>query len=229
MPTNAQCKKFIAEIAPIIQKVAKERGYKVCSPVIAQACVESRYGDSVLGAKYHNYFGMKCGKNWKGASVNLSTKEEYTVGALTTIKDNFRVYNNMADGVRGYFDFISSTRYSNLKSAITPKQYLEMIKADGYATSSTYVNTNMNCIRKWDLDKYDTEKVSSNPVTLWKTGSKGEEVKYIQSCLVKHGFDIKQDGIFGTWTTKAVKEFQKKRGIKVDGIVGPITLGELSK
>lgn len=228
MPNNAQCKKFIAEIAPLIQKEAKVRGYKVCSPIIAQACIESRYGDSTLGSKYHNYFGMKCGKNWEGASVNLSTKEEYTVGTLTTIKDNFRVYNNMNDGVEGYFDFISSTRYSNLKSAITPKQYLEMIKADGYATSSTYVNTNMNCITKWNLDKYDTIPDSAEK-TIWKYGDKGEDVRYIQQCLVKHGADIKADGIFGTWTQKAVKEFQKKRKLKVDGIVGPITLGELSK
>ena len=228
MASNAQCKKFIAEIAPIIQSVAKERGYNICSPVIAQACIESAYGTSSLGYKYHNYFGMKCGKNWKGASVNLSTKEEYTVGTLTTIKDNFRVYNNMPDGIRGYFDFISSTRYANLKSAITPKQYLERIKADGYATSSTYVNTNMNCINKWELTRYDTisDEVSK---TIWKYGDKGEDVKYIQQCLVKHGANIKADGVFGTWTQQAVKDFQKKRKLKVDGIVGPITLGELTK
>lgn len=228
MPTNTECKDFIKQIALIIQQEAKIRGYKVCSPIIAQACIESAYGKSKLAAKYYNYFGMKCGKSWKGKSVNLSTREEYSPGTLTTIKDNFRVYDNMNDGVKGYFDFISSTRYSNLKTAITPKQYLEMIKADGYATSSTYVNTNMNCITKWNLDKYDT---ISNDIqkTIWKRGDKGDDVKYIQERLVKHGANIRIDGDFGLKTESAVKDFQKKKKLKVDGIVGPNTIKELSK
>lgn len=153
--TSAAAKAFIKDIAPLIQQEARLRGYKVCSPIIAQALCESAAGTSSLGYKYHNYFGMKCGSSWKGKSVNLSTKEEYTVGTLTNIKANFRVYDTMADGVKGYFDFISTKRYSNLKTAITPYQYLELIKADGYATSSSYVSTNMSLIKKFGLDKYD--------------------------------------------------------------------------
>lgn len=152
----SQVKQFVQQIAPIIKAEAKKRGYKVCSPIIAQAIVESKYGQSGL-AKYHNYFGLKCGSAWKGKSVNMKTKEEYTVGTLTSIRDNFRVYDSMEEGVKGYFDFISTKRYANLKSASTPKEYLERIKADGYATSSTYVNTNMNCINKYDLTKWDND------------------------------------------------------------------------
>lgn len=150
----------------MIQTEASKRGYKVASPIIAQACIESAFGTSSLGYKYHNYFGMKCGSSWNGKSVNLKTKEEYKVGVLTTIKDNFRVFDNMADGVAGYFDFINTKRYANLKDARTPKEYLETIKADGYATSSTYVQTNMNCIEKYGLTKYDnfTGK-PSKPIT----------------------------------------------------------------
>ena len=155
MATQAQVKSFIQTIAPIIQKYAKQYGYKVASPIIAQACSESAYGTSSLGAKYHNYFGMKCGSSWKGASVNLATKEEYKAGTLTTIRDNFRVYANMDEGVKGYFDFISTKRYENLKTATTPQQYLELIKADGYATSSTYVKTNIAVVDKYNLVQYD--------------------------------------------------------------------------
>ena len=157
MASAQQCKAFINEIAPIIQRLAKEYGYHVVSPIIAQACIESAYGTSSLGYKYHNYFGMKCGSAWKGSSVNLRTKEEYTVGTLTTIRDNFRTYANMEQGVRGYFEFIQTKRYANLKTAKTPHEYLTLIKQDGYATSSTYVNTNMSCIAKWDLEKWDNE------------------------------------------------------------------------
>mgnify|MGYP002622184657 CR=1 FL=1 len=161
MATSIQQNSFIATIAPIIQKYSKQYGYKVASPIIAQACIESAYGQSQLGAKYHNYFGMKCGSSWKGKSVNLTTKEEYSVGNLTTIKDNFRVYDNMDQGVKGYFEFISSSRYSNLKSAKTAQQYLEYIKSDGYATSSTYVNTNMKVVNNFGLTKYDNFNLKS--------------------------------------------------------------------
>ena len=155
MATTAQINNFIKTISPIVQKVAKERGYKVASPIIAQACLESNYGLSKLSANYFNYFGLKCGSSWKGKSVNISTKEEYKAGVITNIKDNFRVYSSMEDGVNGYFDFISTKRYSNLKNASTANEYLTLIKQDGYATDSNYVNSNMKMVNLYDLTKYD--------------------------------------------------------------------------
>lgn len=153
---------FISTIAPLIVKEGKKRGYHVFSPIIAQAICESNWGQSGLSANYNNFFGLKCGSKWKGASVNMKTKEEYTVGGtLTTIKDNFRAYPSVVDGVAGYFDFISTKRYANLKTAMTPLQYCQNLKADGYATSSSYVNTLMSIIQKNNLTKYDgvTEQI----------------------------------------------------------------------
>lgn len=162
--TSAQAKAFINQIAPLIVGEGKKRGYKVFSTVIAQAIIESASNTSILGYKYCNYFGLKCGSAWKGASVNLKTKEEYTVGVLTNIRDNFRAYFSMAEGVAGYYDFISTKRYSNLKTAETYVQYAERLKADGYATSSTYVNTLVSTVRKYDLAKYDSDDPVITPV-----------------------------------------------------------------
>lgn len=162
MASSAQAKQFIEIIAPMIQDEAKARGYRVCSPIIAQACIESGYNTSLLSMKYHNYFGMKCGSSWKGKSVNLSTKEEYN-SQLVAIRDNFRVYDSMEEGVRGYFDFISTNRYANLRTAETAEEYLKRIKADGYATSSTYVSTCMNVVNRHNLTQYDTQ--AFNPIT----------------------------------------------------------------
>ena len=53
---------FIAEVAKYVQKYAPQFGIKVCSPIIAQACLESAYGTSKK-AYYHNYFGLKYRKN----------------------------------------------------------------------------------------------------------------------------------------------------------------------
>jgi len=160
--TSAQAKIFVSEIGPIVQKYAKKYGYQVASPIIAQAICESAAGTSGLSAKYHNYFGLKAGSGkegtwgvWDGTVANLSTKEEYKPGQLTTIKDYFRVYKDMDAGVHGYFEFMNYARYKNLKTTKTPLQYLNMVKADGYCTSSTYVNTCNSLISKYDLTKYD--------------------------------------------------------------------------
>ena len=231
MASSQECKKFIAQIAPLMQAEAKKRGYHICSTAIAQACIESAYNTSMLGYKYFNMFGMKCGSSWKGKSVNMRTKEEYIVGTLTTIRDNFRVYDSMEDGVKGYYDFISVKRYSNLKTATTPQMYAERLKADGYATSSTYVNTLMNTVRKWDLDKWDannpvTDTIKDTKPTL-KIGSKGDYVVIAQGRLVVAGYDIVVDGNFGPKTKQAVIQFQKDHGLVADGVIGPKTWAKL--
>ena len=149
---------FIEQIAPIIVKEAKERGYAFPAAIIAQAVLESGNGKSQLAAQYHNYFGLKCGPYWRGRSVNMTTHEEYIAGCISKIRDDFRAYQNMTEGVKGYFEFISTQRYSNLKTAKSTKNYLELIKADGYATSKTYVANLMKVVDKYDLERYNNNQ-----------------------------------------------------------------------
>lgn len=148
-------KEFIKFIAPLIKITAQVYGYKFPSAIIAQACNESNFGKSGLSLNYNNYFGMKCGSKWKGRSVNLSTKEEYSPGTLTEIRDNFRVYDDSIMGVLGYFDFIQYKRYENLKVAASPRDYLEKIRADGYATSNSYVENCMKIVEQYNLTEWD--------------------------------------------------------------------------
>jgi len=54
-------------------------------------------------------------------------------------------------------------------------------------------------------------------------------VKEVQELLNKHGYKLKVDGIKGSATTNAIKNFQKKVGIVADGNAGPITLNHLKK
>lgn len=146
---------FVEQIAEYVKKYAGKYGIRVYSPIIAQAILESGWGKSVLASKYHNYFGLKCGSSWSGKSVNMTTKEEYKVGTLTNIRDNFRVYDSMEAGVKGYFVFINKKRYANLKGVTDPETYVKNIKADGYATSSTYVANIMKVIRDNNLTRFD--------------------------------------------------------------------------
>ena len=146
---------FIQKVAEKVSKYAPLYGICVHSPIIAQAIIESGWGKSGLASKYHNYFGLKCGSSWKGSSVNMATKEEYKVGTLTNIRDNFRVFEDFDDGIRGYFEFINKSRYANLKGVKNPEEYVRRLKADGYATSSKYVDNIMRVIRDNKLTRFD--------------------------------------------------------------------------
>ena len=60
---------------------------------------------------------------------------------------------------------------------------------------------------------------------LSKYGSRGDEVRQIQTKLKRWGYyNGNIDGIFGSQTLEAVKYFQRKNGLTVDGIAGPATL-----
>ena len=85
----------------------------------------------------------------------MATSEEYNPGVHTNIRDNFRVFDSLEDGVKGYFEFINYSRYANLKGVTDPETYVKNIKADGYATSSTYVSTLINAIKSYNLTQYD--------------------------------------------------------------------------
>lgn len=63
---------------------------------------------------------------------------------------------------------------------------------------------------------------------IYRNGSRGTMVKTIQQKLKTLGYYKGSiDGIFGWRTTAAVKSFQRAKRIRVDGIVGPVTLKAL--
>lgn len=67
--------------------------------------------------------------------------------------------------------------------------------------------------------------VYENTATLSSLGSRGQEVRQIQRKLQNLGFySGSVDGVYGTATQKAVRNFQKSCGITADGIAGPKTL-----
>lgn len=154
---------FINMVGALVKKYAPAYNVKVVSPIIAQAIIESNWGKSGLTQKANNLFGIKCGSKWKGKSVNMKTKEEYSVGTLSDIRANFRAYDSLEESVHDYFEFTNTKRYEALKSCTTPRQYCEAIKTAGYATSSTYVDTLMKCIDTYGLTSFDSFETVTIP------------------------------------------------------------------
>lgn len=155
---------FIKEIAALIQKYAPSYGIEVCSPVIAQAILESGYGTSELAVNAHNYFGLKYREGRCKTCIgvyHMTGSEQNADGSYTSSAMQWCKFSDMESGVIGYFDFTNISNYKNLKGVTDPRQYLENIKADGYATSLKYVDKLMRVIKTWDLTKYDKKEESN--------------------------------------------------------------------
>lgn len=146
MLTNAQ-QKFVIDMYTRCSRIGVAFGNLCPMAVTAQSCIESNYGRSTLSRNYFNYFGLKCGKYWKGKKAIFSTKEEYQHGILVSVKAEFRAYDSLEEGIKGYYEFVNTKRYANLKNVTNPVIYLNNIKEDGYATSYSYVSNCLEVVR----------------------------------------------------------------------------------
>jgi N-acetylmuramoyl-L-alanine amidase len=168
--TDNERKAYIAVVAPLVQKYAPQFNIMVCSPIIAQFCLECGYGtsnkvkvileDGTIEWR-HNYAGLK----WRNNRCAISNEyfEEWTAEqnadkTYTNIVSRFCKFKSLEDCVIGYFQWTNIAKYSNLKGVTVPRTYLENIKADGYATSLKYVDNLMRVIDDWNLTQYDTIK-----------------------------------------------------------------------
>ena len=123
------------------------------SLTLAQAILESAWGKSTLASTYHNLFGIK--GSYNGMSVNMPTYEEYG-GRMVLINDAFRRYPDNNASVQDHTDFlIRNSRYHNLIGVRDANTATYLIRADGYATASTYTSSLRNVINTYDLTRYD--------------------------------------------------------------------------
>ena len=197
---NTEQKNFINTLKPLIVKYS---GGKYCVEcILAQAILESAWGKSQLAKKYNNFFGMKTGRSWKGEKAELSTKEEIN-GKVITIKGSFRAYPDIESGIAGYFDFIKSKRYENLKGITNYVEYATKIKEDGWATSSSYTKSLITIVETYLKNEAKTP-VASNTTndfdTIARYVIKGyygnghnvrsnniyNDVQYIVNCILSH-------------------------------------------
>ena len=227
MATTTQINNFINEIAPYAQEAYQTLGKVLPSVCIGMACVESAYGTSKIMRQHNAYFGQKVGsgktatKYWSGKFFTSRTSEEYTVGSHTIIKAAFRAYDSMKQSVFNYYELLNTNLYARVKAGVDYRTQMQQIKACGYMTSSTEVNSVINLIQKYNLTRFDTGSASRPTL---KKGSRGDAVKQLQEFLNAKGYPCGMaDGIFGQKTYNAVVEWQKDHGLVPDGIVGRLT------
>lgn len=163
MATKIEVKNFIEKIAPFAQ-VEYQKGKKILPSVcIAQACCESSYGTTEKMKNANAMLGVKVGKNkvhfgsaWHDKAYDTMTKECYDGKTYENIHDFFRAYDTLQDCITDYYDILCSC--SRYKGAVDEKDCLKAIKAikaGGYATSPTYIQTVTSIIRTNNLTRYD--------------------------------------------------------------------------
>ena len=148
---------FINEVAKSVIKYAPQFNIKVCSPIIAQACLESAYGTSYK-AQHHNYFGLKYRANrvtCHSGFFNDNSVEHNTDGSYTPINTDWYKFENLDKGILGYFQFTNISIYSNVKGVTNPKEYITRLRNDGYATDLQYVDKVMKVINDNNLTRFD--------------------------------------------------------------------------
>ena len=132
--------KFIEEIKDEAIKNYKE--YKILPSItIAQAILESSWGESDLAQIYNNLFGIKADSSWKGEYVTLETFEFYD----TKIEDKFRVYSNKNQSIKDHAKFLVDNQRYKKYGVFEAKTYIEQAYAlqnAGYSTAEDTVDKN---------------------------------------------------------------------------------------
>ena len=161
MATDRQVREFIQMIAPLAQKAYKDIGKILPSVCIGMGCIESACGTSGIMRRHNAFFGQKVGtgktatKNWGGKFFTSRTSEEYTVGKHTVIRSAFRAYDTPEQCVKNYYELLNTGLYGAVRGGVDYRTQMAQIKACGYMTSSTEVNSVCKMIEKYNLTQYD--------------------------------------------------------------------------
>ncbi len=152
-PENVQS--FLNTIGPVAQQVAQENGI-YASVMIAQAALESGWGNSALSTQGHNLFGVKW--NGTGNYVTMPTQEYYG-GQWHTINAKFQSYNSYYDSLTGYAQLIKNNFPNSTRAnAATPQIAAANLKYGvygSYATDPNYANSLDRMISDYELTRYD--------------------------------------------------------------------------
>jgi len=149
---------FVRDLLPHAEQAAETLGVDP-RVLVAQAALETGWGQHVIrdggGMSSNNLFGIKATGKWKGQHLSIPTLE-YQDGVAQRHRENFRVYDDLAEGFADYVKLISgSERYTDaMNQAADPDAYLDALQEAGYATDPNYANKIKAILYGPDLGEY---------------------------------------------------------------------------
>ena len=142
-----------------------------------------------------------------------------------------------------YSEEVKANSYTLGDQSDAIKTYQQKLQKLGYLTTQPdgkYGKDTLAAVKRFQADNGiivdgyigpNTREIlmsSSAQSSSFKIGDSGAQVTKIQEKLKKLGYMKKTTGYFGSDTDNAVKAFQKRNGLTIDGKVGPITLSKLN-
>lgn len=162
-----------------------ERSQILPSLTIAQAILESNWGQSGLATRANNLFGIK--GTYQGKGENFETKEFYS-GKWVTITAQFRKYPSFEGSVRDHNDLLNKSRYKAVKGEKEYKKACYAVWAAGYATDPDYPTKLIALIERLKLNEYD-ERV----LYMIKLEDANKLIKILQEEWAKEDADGKKE------------------------------------
>lgn len=150
--SNAKSQNFIESVAQGAINGWTKYGV-LPSVTVAQAILESGWGQSALSTQAHNLFGIK--GSYNGQYVTMQTREVYN-GQSYYIYDNFRKYANNSESVEDHGNFLySNSRYANLLGDQSYASVARKLQSDGYATDPSYASSLIKLVEMYNLTQLD--------------------------------------------------------------------------
>jgi flagellum-specific peptidoglycan hydrolase FlgJ len=144
---------FIQTLAPHAQHATRKTGIPA-SVSLAQAILESGWGNSQLARRANNLFGIKAGSGWKGPTLSLPTKE-FRGGRWVEEVAVWRAYPSYAEAFLDHARLFYNGCYETaLAYRADPKKFLTHI-APVYATDPRYAEKVWNLVTQYGLFGHD--------------------------------------------------------------------------
>jgi hypothetical protein len=163
-------KSYISKYSSIAQDESKRSGIPT-SIILAQAILESEFGNSNLCKRSNNHFGIK----WKKASDGdfvYSLDDDYDSKG-NRVASKFRKYASAESSFKNHSDFLMTRNHYKPLFKYSRTNYEDWaygLRACGYSTEKTYGAKLIEIIHRFDLDKFDVKNYEENkPVSLKKT------------------------------------------------------------
>lgn len=145
---------FIMRLTPGAVASAKASGVPA-SITIAQAALESAWGESGLTKAGNNLFGIKADSLWRGQTLAMNTKE-FIKGQWVVVPALWRKYPSWQASMEDHAAFLRrNPRYKACFLCTTASAFAKALLQAGYATDPEYANKLIALMDKHQLQALD--------------------------------------------------------------------------
>ena len=145
---------FIMRLTTAAVVSAKSTGVPA-SITIAQAALESAWGESGLAKTGNNLFGIKADSLWRGQTLTMNTKE-FIKGQWVVVPALWRKYPSWQASIDDHAAFLKrNPRYKACFLCTTAPAFARALMQAGYATDPEYANKLISVMDEHQLQALD--------------------------------------------------------------------------